>query len=102
MRPLPCRSPALNLAGARSFHAFALYWVGRRFERFILSSISRQPVSGPGGRGPVVDLQYGGFAIQLWPACARVPVHVSGGPEGESASAASTASSSRAATASKW
>jgi Tol biopolymer transport system component len=89
---LDCRSEragpaAVPLAGnlsvdqARRFRSFGLYWVGRRFDRFVLSSISRSLESGPGGRGPVVDLQYGGFEIQLWPACARVPAHVAGGPD---------------------
>jgi dipeptidyl aminopeptidase/acylaminoacyl peptidase len=72
----------LTLADARRFDRFGLYWVGRRFEQFILSSISREVTSAPGGRGPVVSLFYGGFQIQLWPACARVPAHVHGGAEG--------------------
>ncbi|MBA2385312.1 MAG: PD40 domain-containing protein, partial [Actinobacteria bacterium] len=65
-RPAPAQSASVPLAGnlsveqARRFRTFGLYWVGRRFDRFVLSSISSSPVSGPGGRGPVVDLQYGG------------------------------------------
>jgi dipeptidyl aminopeptidase/acylaminoacyl peptidase len=72
----------LTLADARRFRRFGLYWVGHRFEQFVLSSISREVTSAPGGRGPVVSLFYGGFQIQLWPACARVPAHVHGGAEG--------------------
>lgn len=78
-RPRPRLVPLagnLSLDEARRFRPLDLYWVGRRFEQFILSSISQGTSSGPGGRGPRVDLEYGGFNIQLWPACVRVPADI--------------------------
>ncbi|MBD0330355.1 MAG: PD40 domain-containing protein [Thermoleophilia bacterium] len=76
-QPLPV-DPAGNFTveRARRFGAFGLYWVGRRFEGFGLSSISQRRSTGPRGRQPVVDLDYGRFAIQLWHACSRMPADV--------------------------
>ena len=74
--PQPLLAPPggnVSLSAARRFRPLALYWVGRRFQNLILSSISQTRITGPRGRGPVVDLNYGGFALQHWPACARVP-----------------------------
>jgi Tol biopolymer transport system component len=71
----------LSLAQARRFRPLRVYWVGRRFGAFILSSISKHTSSGPGGRGRVVNLQYGAFEIQHWPACLRVPEDVSLPPD---------------------
>jgi Tol biopolymer transport system component len=85
---LPCRParaprpllvpPAgnLSLAAARRYRPLTLYWVGRRFQNLVLSSIYQTPSSGPRGRGPVVSINYGGFALQHWPACVRVPQDV--------------------------
>jgi Tol biopolymer transport system component len=78
-RPLPRTGPLggkLSVAQARRFRPFRIYWIGRRFAQFVLSSINRRQSSGPRGRGPVVDLIYGGVDIQLWPACVRVPSDV--------------------------
>jgi Tol biopolymer transport system component len=66
----------LSLAEARRFRPFRLYWLGRRFQEQVLSSIGRSQMSAPGGRGPVVSLHYGAIQIQLWAACVRVPAHV--------------------------
>ena len=82
-RPLPVASAGnLSLAAARRFRPLGLYWVGDRFGEFILSSISQTTSTGPRGRGPVVDVSYGGFDLQHWPACVRVPSDIYGGNEG--------------------
>ena len=85
---LPCRpsrppqpnlvplSGNLSLGAARRYRPLEVHWVGRRFDGFILSSMSAMRASGPRGRGPVVYLHYGGFEIQLWHVCARVPADV--------------------------
>jgi hypothetical protein len=82
-RPLAVEpSGNLGVEGARRFRRFGLYWVGRQFDGFVLSSISSTPSTGLRGRQTVVDVQYGGFDIQLWHACTRVPADVapSAGP----------------------
>lgn len=78
--PLVPLAGNMSLQEARRFRPLRVYWVGRRFEAFILSSISRHRSSGPRGRGPVVSLIYGGFDIQLWPACVRVPADSGAAP----------------------
>jgi hypothetical protein len=81
-RPSPRRPHLVPLGGnlsleqARAFRRFRLYWVGRRYQEFVLSSISQGWTRGPRGRGPVVHLGYGVFQLQLWPACVRVPADV--------------------------
>ena len=72
----------LRLAAARRFRPFGLYWVGPSFRGFVLSSIDRTTASGPRGRGPVVNIAYGGFDLQHWPACVRVPSDVDGRNDG--------------------
>ena len=86
--PRPPRANLVPLAGnlsveaARRYRPLAVHWVGRRFEQFILSSMSAMPSPGPRGRAPVVSLHYGGFEIQLWHACSRVPRDIDLAPDG--------------------